>query len=161
MGHAHGTPDRRVGDQGRRRAADHPLLRKHRPASAAGANDRRLSALSRATVEDLVFIRKAQALGFTLDEVAEIVTLTRSGKTPCARVVSLTEKHLAALDERIARMRQFRDSLAVELARWRSLPPQAAGAPCQMIVGSHLTSPDAAGSSEPVQPAAPAACATR
>ena len=102
------------------------------------------------TVEDLVFIRKAQALGFTLDEVAEIVTLTRSGKTPCARVVSLTEKHLAALDERIARMRQFRDSLAVELARWRSLPPQAAGAPCQMIVGSHLTSPDAAGLSEPV-----------
>ena len=101
------------------------------------------------TVEDLVFIRKAQALGFTLDEVAEIVTLTRAGKTPCARVVSLTEKHLAALDERIARMQQFRDSLSVELARWRRLPPQAAGAPCQMIVGSHLTSPEAAVSSEP------------
>jgi len=101
------------------------------------------------TVEDLVFIRKAQALGFTLDEVAEIVTLTRAGKTPCARVVSLTEKHLAALDERIARMQQFRDSLSVELARWRRLPPQAAGAPCQMIVGSHLTSPEAAESSKP------------
>jgi DNA-binding transcriptional MerR regulator len=100
------------------------------------------------TVEDLVFIRKAQALGFTLDEVAEIVALTRAGKTPCARVVSLTERHLAALDERIARMRQFRDGLAGELARWRSLPPQAAGAPCQMIVGSHLTSPDAAASSD-------------
>ena len=96
------------------------------------------------TVEDLVFIRKAQALGFSLDEVAEIVTLTRTGKTPCARVVSLTEKHLSALDERIARMQQFRDSLAAELKRWRGLPPQAAGAPCQMIVGSPLTSPEVA-----------------
>ncbi len=95
------------------------------------------------TVEDLVFIRKAQALGFSLDEVAEIVALTRRGKAPCARVVSLTEKHLAALEERIARMQQFRDNLAAELTRWRQLPPQAAGAPCQMIVGSHLTSPDA------------------
>lgn len=96
------------------------------------------------TIEDLVFIRKAQALGFSLDEVSEIVTLTRSGKTPCARVLSLTEKHLAALDERIARMQQFRASLAAELARWRKLPPQSAGSPCQMIVGSHLTSPEAA-----------------
>jgi DNA-binding transcriptional MerR regulator len=101
------------------------------------------------TVEDLVFIRKAQALGFSLTEVAEIVTLTRTGKTPCARVLSLTENHLAALGERIARMQQFRDSLAAELARWRRLPPQAAGAPCQMIVGSHVTSPDAAAFSEP------------
>ena len=110
-------------------------------------------------MEDLVFIRKAQALGFTLDEVAEIVTLTRAGKTPCARVVSLTEKHLAALDERIARMRQFRDSLAVELARWRSLPPQAAGAPCQMIVG---LAPDVARGGRVLragQQAAPATCA--
>ena len=94
------------------------------------------------TIEDLVFIRKAQALGFSLEEVSEIVTLTRSGKAPCARVLSLTEKHLAALDERISRMRQFRDSLAAELTRWRKLPAQAAGAPCQMIAGSHLTSPE-------------------
>jgi len=94
------------------------------------------------TIEDLVFIRKAQSLGFTLDEVAEIVSLTRSGRAPCARVLALTESHLAALDARIARMQQFRTALATELSRWRTLPPQSPGAPCQMIAGSHLRDPE-------------------
>jgi DNA-binding transcriptional MerR regulator len=94
------------------------------------------------TIEDLVFIRKAQALGFTLDEVAEILALTRAGTAPCARVLAMTERHLAALDERIERTRQFRDRLAAELARWRRLPAQSPGAPCQMIAGSALAAPD-------------------
>jgi DNA-binding transcriptional MerR regulator len=96
------------------------------------------------TIEDLVFIRKAQSLGFSLDEVAEIVSLTRAGRAPCARVLALTESHLASLDARIARMQQFRAALAAELARWRTLPPQSPGAPCQMIAGSHVSDPEPA-----------------
>ncbi|MGH9346014.1 MAG: MerR family transcriptional regulator, partial [Vicinamibacterales bacterium] len=34
------------------------------------------------TVEELRFIKKAQSLGFSLDEIGEILKLTRAGKTP-------------------------------------------------------------------------------
>ena len=108
------------------------------PARTAGGYRR----YSERTIEDLVFIRKAQSLGFSLDEVAEIVSLTRSGKAPCARVLALTESHLAALDARIAQMQQFRKALAGELNRWRALPPQSPGSPCQMIAGSHVSDPE-------------------
>ena len=48
------------------------------------------------TVEELRFIRKAQALGFSLDEIGEILQLSRSGKRPCSRVLTLAHQHLAA-----------------------------------------------------------------
>lgn len=44
--------------------------------------------------------------------------LTRSGNTPCSRVVSLGHQHLAAVDERIRQLQAFRDQLASELAKW-------------------------------------------
>jgi len=73
---------------------------------------------SERTVEELRFIKKAQALAFSLDEIGEILKLTRSGNTPCSRVVSLGHQHLAAVDERIRQLQAFRDQLASELAKW-------------------------------------------
>ena len=52
-------------------------------------------------VEELQFIRKAQALGFSLDEIGEILKLSRAGKTPCMHVLDLAKRHLAAVDDRI------------------------------------------------------------
>lgn len=82
---------------------------------------------SEQTVEELRFVKKAQALGFSLDEVAEILQLSRSGKKPCAQVLSLGHEHLAAVDERIRQLQAFRDQLASELARWDQ---QDAGVTC-------------------------------
>lgn len=73
---------------------------------------------SEQTVEELRFVKKAQALGFSLDEVAEIFQLSRSGKKPCAQVLSLGHEHLAAVDERIRQLQAFRAQLASELAKW-------------------------------------------
>lgn len=73
---------------------------------------------SERTVNELRFIRKAQALGFALDEVTEILKLSRSGEKPCAHVLSLTQRHLSAIDQRIRRLVEFRAYLATELARW-------------------------------------------
>ena len=70
------------------------------------------------TVEELVFIRKAQTLGFSLDDIAGILQLSRSGRTPCAHVLSLARRRLAAVDERIRRLQQFRRQLASDLAAW-------------------------------------------
>jgi DNA-binding transcriptional MerR regulator len=82
---------------------------------------------SEQTVEELRFIKKAQALGFSLDEVAEILQLSRSGKKPCAQVLSLGHEHLAAVDERIQQLQAFRNQLASELAKWDQ---QQAGVTC-------------------------------
>jgi DNA-binding transcriptional MerR regulator len=45
---------------------------------------------SDSAVAELRFIRKARGLGFTLEEVAEILRLTRAGKAPCDRVLALS-----------------------------------------------------------------------
>lgn len=71
-----------------------------------------------ATVQELSFIRKAQALGFSLTEVGEILQLSRSGKAPCSHVLSLAHQHLAAVDARIRQLRAFRRQLAADVARW-------------------------------------------
>lgn len=71
-----------------------------------------------ATVEELRFIRKAQALGFSLDEIGEILKLSRAGKAPCSRVLSLAHQHLTGVEERIRQLQHFRDRLASELTKW-------------------------------------------
>ncbi len=49
------------------------------------------------TVEELHFIRKAQGLGFSLDEIGEILQLSRSGQKPCSHVLTLAHQHLEAV----------------------------------------------------------------
>lgn len=110
-----------IGDVAKRTGVSAPTIRYYEglgllPSPArSGAGYRRYSD---ATVEELLFIRKAQALGFSLDEISEILQLSRSGKAPCAHVLSLTRRHLVAVDERIRQLRAFRRQLATDLAKW-------------------------------------------
>ncbi len=63
-------------------------------------------------IEQVRFIRKAQALGFSLEEIIEILGLARSGSSPCGRVqAALTEK-LREVDRRLEELRDFRAELA-------------------------------------------------
>lgn len=62
----------------------------------------------------LRFIRSAQAAGFTLQEIAELLRLDSSGDRPRAR--EMARERIAALDERIADLQRARQSLA-RLAR--------------------------------------------
>jgi len=43
-------------------------------------------------VQQVQFIKKAQALGFSLDEIGEILTIHQRGNLPCAHVRSLLQK---------------------------------------------------------------------
>lgn len=70
------------------------------------------------TVDELLFVRKAQALGFSLDEIAEILKLSRAGQKPCERVLAISHRHLDAIDARIRDLQKFRGYLAGELSRW-------------------------------------------
>jgi DNA-binding transcriptional MerR regulator len=98
---------------------------------------------SEQTVRELAFIRKAQAMGFSLDEIAEILRLSRSGKAPCAHVLSLTEQHVAAVEERIRQLEQFRDQLRGEVAKWKGRPVQECGGLCRIISTAETTAPSA------------------
>lgn len=60
-------------------------------------------------VRRLRFIRRAQAAGFTLDEIGELLALDRTGDR--ARVRALASERLAALDERIAELEASRAAL--------------------------------------------------
>jgi len=70
------------------------------------------------TVDELLFVRKAQALGFSLDEIAEILKLSRSGQKPCERVLAMSHKHLQMIESRIRELQKFRGYLAAEISKW-------------------------------------------
>ena len=61
-------------------------------------------------VKRLRFIRSAQAAGFTLKEISELLELSASDDRPRAR--ELAQARVAALDEKIAEMKEARDALA-------------------------------------------------
>ena len=58
----------------------------------------------------LKFIRSAQAAGFTLDEIGELLDLEQSDDRP--RVRALAHQRIAEPDEKIAQMTETRAALA-------------------------------------------------
>lgn len=64
-----------------------------------------------ADVERLRFVRRAKALGFSLDEIAELLELA-AGQGGRAGVKALAERRLRDLETRIRELTVFRDTLA-------------------------------------------------
>ena len=78
-------------------------------------------------VKRLKFIRSAQAAGFTLNEIGELIDLDQSDDR--ARARELAQARVAAIDEKIAELCQARDALA-ELA---SDCANKRGGPCPIL----------------------------
>jgi DNA-binding transcriptional MerR regulator len=89
-------------------------------------------------VHELTFIKKAQALGFSLEEISEILTLSRAGQAPCDRVLSIAHQHLAAVDERIKDLQSFRDQLASEVGKWEGSTTPTCEGLCQIIAKAEV-----------------------
>jgi len=62
-------------------------------------------------VDRLVFLRRARAFGFTLDECRALLDLLNDPKRKNADVRALVEEHLVALDKRFKDLRAFRKQL--------------------------------------------------
>lgn len=93
------------------------------------------------TVEEIHFIRKGQGLGFSLDEIAAILKISRAGEAPCAHVLDLAERNLAATDERLRRLQDFRNRLDAQIQRWKGQPAPSAcnsGGLCEIINSADL-----------------------
>jgi MerR family transcriptional regulator, copper efflux regulator len=97
---------------------------------------------SEATVEELTFIKKAQALGFSLDEIGEILKLSRAGRRPCSHVLDLARRHLAAVDERIQQLQRFRAQLAGEIGKWDGRRQPSCDGLCEIIATAGDTAAD-------------------
>lgn len=66
-------------------------------------------------------VRRAVALGFTLDELAGIVKVRDRGGVPCADVRALAAEKLGLIEQRLAEMEDARDRLREVLAHWDGL----------------------------------------
>jgi MerR family copper efflux transcriptional regulator len=87
------------------------------PKPARSATNYRL--YSPETVRRVRFIKKAQAVGLTLEETKQILDLKDHGRAPCAKVAELGEKHLQEIDARLAQLRAYRRALRESVSMWR------------------------------------------
>lgn len=78
-------------------------------------------------VRRLLFIRRAQAAGFTLEQIGELLALDRTGDR--TRVRELATERLAALDARIAELETSRAALE----RLRATCASGRKGPCPII----------------------------
>lgn len=125
-----------IGDVAKRAGVSSPTIRYYEEIGLLPAPLRSSAGYRRyseRTVQELRFVRKAQRLGFSLDEIGEILRLSRSGRTPCGHVLSLAHQHLAAVDERIRRLQAFREHLAAELAKWDGQRTPTCDGLCRII----------------------------
>jgi MerR family transcriptional regulator, copper efflux regulator len=88
-------------------------------------------------LERIAFIRRAQVLGFSLDEVRRVIEDARAGQSPCDEVREIVRRRLAELDERVREMRRYRNELAQTLAEWERAG-RAPGHICGLIEGSDI-----------------------
>ncbi len=65
-----------------------------------------------ADVERLRFVKQAQAFGFSLDEIKELLPGREAGLSECRRVRDLVGSKLEEIDARLAELRAFRRLLA-------------------------------------------------
>ncbi len=88
----------------------------------------------------VAFIRKAQALGLTLDDVREVLRVADAGRPPCEHVRATLGRRLREVEARIAELESLRRTLARALRRSRSRP-LARSCACQIIESQQLPRP--------------------
>ncbi len=86
-------------------------------------------------------IRGALGIGFTVNELREILSARSRGHAPCRRVHALALEKAAALEARIAELAALQKALRGAIRSWtRKLKSTAAGKPAgllEMFVASH------------------------
>ncbi len=81
-------------------------------------------------VRRLRFIRRAQALGFSLDEIRELLRLSDDPGAEAARVKAITAEKLADIEQRIRDLQRMKQSLEVLAGR---CPGHGSTATCPIL----------------------------
>lgn len=88
-------------------------------------------------LERLDFIKRAQVLGFSLEEIKRIILDKRAGQSPCAEVREIVRRRLADLDAHMREMKRYRNELAAALSEWDQTG-DVPGHVCGLIEGSRI-----------------------
>jgi DNA-binding transcriptional MerR regulator len=99
-------------------------------------------------LERLAFVKRAQVLGFSLDEIAHLIAERRAGRSPCAEVRAFVRERLAELDKQMAAMRRYRRELAELLQEWEKVD-DGGGEVCGLIEGARLSHSERASHAPP------------
>jgi DNA-binding transcriptional MerR regulator len=73
---------------------------------------------SRSTADRVSLVRRAIAIGFSLDEIARVFRRRASGEAPCREVRALVAGKLDEVKRRIEEMTALRDELAAVIENW-------------------------------------------
>jgi MerR family mercuric resistance operon transcriptional regulator len=99
------------------------------PDGRSGGNYRQYT---QQALERLRFIRSAQATGFSLDDVRDLLKLTDSDKLPCDDIAALTRKRLEEVRTRLKELRRVERVLTESLENCcRGTSPDL----CDRIIG--------------------------
>jgi DNA-binding transcriptional MerR regulator len=94
-----------------------------------------------AVLQRLDFIKRAQILGFSLDEIKRIIADKEAGRSPCREVREIVRRRLDELDERLREMRQHRKELGAAFKNWEETG-ELDGNVCGLIEGTHIEHED-------------------
>lgn len=73
----------------------------------------------RSALDRVRFIKRAQKLGFTLEQIRQILSLRGNRPATCQCVLRMAESSLAEVEIKLRELHAFRDALAQNLAEWR------------------------------------------
>lgn len=88
-------------------------------------------------LERIGFIKRAQLLGFSLDEIERLISHKRNGESPCDEVRQIVEARLGELEDRIRQMVLYRKELISTLKQWEAVG-HAEGHVCGLIENSRI-----------------------
>lgn len=77
-----------------------------------------------AAVHQVQFIKKAQALGFSLDDIADVLTVHEQGDVPCGLVRQILQEKIEQLAEQIEKMSDFKAELENYRDVWAASQPR-------------------------------------
>ena len=89
---------------------------------------------SDSAVRQVQFIKKAQTLGFSLEDIGQVLNVHQQGNVPCDLVQSLLQEKIEQLNVQIQEMQAFKNNLEKYRDSWASanLRPQP-GDICPLI----------------------------
>lgn len=90
----------------------------------------------REALEELQFIKKAQALGLRLGDIREVMEISSGGEPPCEHVRATMTERLAEVEERLRELRGLRATLRETLERLDRARPLKTGCRCAAIESS-------------------------
>lgn len=83
----------------------------------------------------LAFIKRAQNLGLSLEEIGEILKVYDQGNLPCGEIKHKLEDKLLEIDRQIEQLLTLRSELKGLLSGWKSFPALQPGTICPIIQG--------------------------